>query len=124
MGCGEPPLGSADHVSVDTLEVTATAYNSLQAQTKKGDSTLAAWGDRLEPGVKAVAVSRDLIKMGLDHNTRLKIDGVDGIYRVKDKMNRRWSKKIDIYMGTDRDKALEWGRKKVKIYYERESEAK
>lgn len=111
-------------MSVETLEVTATAYNSLQAQTKKGNPALAAWGDHLEPGVKAIAVSRDLIKMGLDHNTRLKIEGVDGIYQVKDKMNRRWAKKIDIYMGTDKEKALEWGKKKVRIYYEKESDSK
>lgn len=111
-------------MSVDTLEVTATAYNSLQAQTKKGDPTLAAWGDHLELDVKAIAVSRDLIKMGLDHNTRLKIEGMNGIYRVKDKMNRRWSKKIDIYMGTDKEKALEWGKKKVRIYYEKEAYSK
>lgn len=105
-----------DYKSWESMEVTASAYNSLENQTKKGNIGLAAWGDTLKPGVKAVAVSRDLIKMGLDHNERVKIEGLDGYYEVKDKMNKRWKKKIDIYMGVDVKKARNWGKKTVKIY--------
>ena len=36
---------------------------------------------------------------------------------VKDKMNARFKKHIDIYMGTDIQEAREWGRKKVTISY-------
>ena len=97
------------------LKVTATAYNSVNWQTKAGDPTLAAWGDTLKPGMKAIAVSRDLIDSGLVHNTEVKIKGLDGTYLVKDKMNRRWKMKIDIYMGEDVEKAREWGKKKVTI---------
>ncbi|CAA6799904.1 MAG: Unknown protein, partial [uncultured Thiotrichaceae bacterium] len=78
------------------LDVTATAYNSLPAQT---DSTpdIAAWGDRLRPGMKAIAVSRDLLKKyGLKHKDKVKISGLKGEYLVLDKMNKRWKKKIDI----------------------------
>lgn len=99
------------------LRVTATAYNSLPAQT---DSTpdIAAWGDRLRPGMKVIAVSRDLLKKyGLKHRDKVRISGLDGEYEVLDKMNRRWRKKIDIYMGKDRHKALEWGRKNVTIQW-------
>ena len=32
-------------------------------------------------------------------------------------MNKRWKKRIDIYMGTDVKKAKEWGKKKVTISY-------
>ena|SRR5690554_4064455 len=99
-----------------TMEVTATAYNSLGYQTTKNNSSLAAWGDTLKPGMKAIAVSRDLIEKGLDHNTRIKIEGKEGYYWVKDKMHRRWKNKIDIYMGTDIEKAREWGEQQVKIY--------
>ena len=97
-----------------TLQVTASAYNSLPGQT---DSTpnIAAWGDRLEPGMKAIAVSRDLLTMGLKHNTEVTIKGLPGKYRVLDKMNKRWKNKIDIYMGNDRRKALKWGRRPVEI---------
>lgn len=103
---------ASDH---QNLNVTATAYNSLPAQT---DSTpdIAAWGDRLKPGMKVIAVSRDLLnKYGLKHKTKVRISGLEGEYLVLDKMNKRWRKKIDIYMGKDRRKALRWGRQKVTI---------
>lgn len=102
-------------VKSNNLRVTATAYNSLPAQT---DSTpnIAAWGDRLKPGMKVIAVSRDLLnKYGLKHKTKVRISGLEGEYLVLDKMNKRWRKKIDIYMGKDRRKALQWGRKNVTI---------
>lgn len=97
-------------------EVTVSAYNSTVAQTD-GQPSLAAWGDTLLPGMKAIAVSRDLISQGLDHNTQVKIEGLEGIYLVKDKMHYRWRNKIDLYMGTNVQKAREWGRKKVRIQY-------
>jgi len=102
----------------DTLEVKASAYNSVTAQTKPNDATTAAWGDQLVPGMKAIAVSRDLIALGLTHNTRVKIEGMEGVFLVKDKMHPRWTQKIDIYMGEDIQKALIWGVRPVKIFYE------
>jgi 3D (Asp-Asp-Asp) domain-containing protein len=107
-----------------TLEVTATAYNSVESQTKKGNIGLAAWGDTLVPGEKAIAVSRDLIKMGLSHKDSVKLEGLDGNYVVKDKMNKRWEKKIDVYMGLDEDAARDWGKKNVTIYYYEEDSTK
>ncbi len=98
-----------------SLRVTATAYNSLPAQT---DSTpdIAAWGDRLHPSVKAIAVSRDLLhKYGLKHKDKVRISGLDGEFLVLDKMNKRWQKKIDIYMGKDHRKARKFGSKRVTI---------
>ena len=97
-----------------TRKVTATAYNSLPAQTDSRPNE-AAWGDTLEPGMKAIAVSSDLLAMGLTRNTRVKIKGLPGTYGVLDRMPSRWSNKIDIYMGTDRRKALQWGRQNVEI---------
>ena len=99
-----------------SLEVTATAFTSNPGETDSNPS-LAAWGDTLEPGMRAIAVSRDLIKMGLSHNKEVRIDGLKGTYIVLDKMNKRWKKKIDIYMGSDVKKAREWGKRKVKIYW-------
>ncbi len=97
------------------LLVTATAYTSHVGQT---DSTpnIAAWGDRLHPGMKAIAVSRDLLKVyGLKHKQKVRIKGLKGEYVVLDKMHKRWRKKIDIYMGRDKRKAFRWGRRKVEI---------
>jgi len=103
-----------------SMEVTATAYTSSVRET---DSTpfLAAWGNTLKPGMKSIAVSRDLLELGLTNNTKVKIKGLEGHYLVLVKMNKRWEKKIDIYMGTDVKKAREWGKKTVTIYWEEEA---
>jgi 3D (Asp-Asp-Asp) domain-containing protein len=98
------------------IEVKATAYNSTKAQTL-GNPSIAAWGDTLKPGMKCIAVSRDLIALGLKYNTPIKIEGLDSIYLVKDKMHRRKRKQIDIYMGKDINKAKLWGVKRLKIQY-------
>jgi 3D (Asp-Asp-Asp) domain-containing protein len=110
------------HSEEITMTVTASAYNSVEKQTKQGNPNLTAWGDILEPGEKAIAVSRDLIEKGLDHNQEVEIKGLSGTYIVKDKMNKRWSNKIDIYMGLDQEAALEWGKQKVEITYVLEEE--
>ncbi|QED39059.1 hypothetical protein FK178_03875 [Antarcticibacterium arcticum] len=102
----------------DSLMVTASAFNSTSAQTGTANPRLTAWGDTIIPGMNVIAVSRDLIKRGLKHNTSVKIEGLEGVFIVKDKMHYRWNNKIDIYMGEDVQKAREWGRKKVKIYYQ------
>lgn len=104
-GCGE---------RTRSLEVTATAYTSNPNETDSTPS-LAAWGDNLKPGMKVIAVSRDLIKMGLGHGVEVSIDGVEGEFKVLDKMNKRWRRKIDIYMDKDIKKAKEWGKRKVII---------
>ena len=99
------------------LRVTATAYSSHSRQT---DSTpfLAAWNNRLRPGMKIIAVSRDLLKRyGLRNGTKVRIGGLRGYYRVRDKMNKRFRKRIDIYMGINRRRALRWGRRSVVIYW-------
>ncbi len=98
-----------------TQEVTATAYNSVNSQTKAGDPALTAWGDTLKPGMKAIAVSRDLIEDGLTHGTEVTIEGMSGKYIVRDKMNKRWKDKIDIYMGVDVKAARDWGKRTVTI---------
>ncbi len=122
-GCNfEAEKSSEPKVVWDSLKVTASAYNSLSWQTGPGNPAVTAWGDTLKPGLKAIAVSRDLIQRGLDHNTAVKIEGFDGVFLVKDKMHYRWKNKIDIYMGIDVEKAREWGRRKVKIYFAKKEE--
>ncbi len=99
------------------LRVTATAYTSHAGQT---DSTpfLAAWNNRLRPGMKIIAVSRDMLtKYGMRNGTKVRIGGLPGYYRVRDKMNKRYRKRIDIYMGLDKRRALRWGRRSVMIYW-------
>lgn len=99
-----------------SAEVTVSAYNSVSWQTDSLHN-LAAWGDTLRPGMKCIAVSRDLLAEGLDHNTPVKIEGIDGLFLVKDKMHPRWQNKVDIYMGKNVQGAREWGRQKRTIRY-------
>lgn len=105
--CGS---GESKHI----LKVTATAYNSLPDQTQ-GDPTITAWGDKLVPGMKVIAVSRDLIPMGLTHGVKVRIGGLSGSYTVMYKLHKRWMRRIDIYMGNDVKAAKEWGKREVTI---------
>jgi len=98
------------------ITVKASAYNSLKSQTDANPG-IAAWGDSLKPGMNCIAVSRDLLKLGLKLNTPVKIEGLDSTYLVKDKMHRRKRNQIDIYMGVDVKKAKEWGVRRLKIQY-------
>ncbi len=118
LSCNEKEVATHEW---KTLKVTATAYNSFEYQTNINPH-ITAFGDSLKPGYKYIAVSRDLLALGLEHNTPVTIEGLDGLYLVKDKMNRRWRNRIDIYMGTDVKAAKEWGRKKVTINYQVEIE--
>jgi len=99
------------------LRVTATAYSSHRGQTDK-TPFLAAWNNHIRPGMKIIAVSRDLLtRYGLHNGSKVRIGGLPGIYRVRDKMNKRYRKRIDIYMGVNRRKALRWGRRSVMLYW-------
>jgi 3D (Asp-Asp-Asp) domain-containing protein len=95
-----------------SLPVTATAYH-----TDPDQRSVTAWGDTLRPGMKALAVSRDLIPMGLDYGTEVKVEGLPGAYVVLDKMAPRWDRRIDIYMDTDEEAAQEWGVQEVTIHW-------
>jgi 3D (Asp-Asp-Asp) domain-containing protein len=110
-----PARASEDVTRFRALVVTATAYNSLPEQTDD-DPGIAAWGDRLEPGMKSIAVSRDLLEKGLKRHARVRIHGLPGEYVVLDKMHHRWENRIDIYMGEDVRAARHFGKRKVRIY--------
>jgi len=110
-------LKTIRNLSKRKLRVTATAYSSHARQT---DSTpfLAAWNNRIRPGMKIIAVSRDMLtRYGLRNGSKVRIGGLSGHYTVRDKMNKRFKKRIDIYMGIDRRKALKWGRRSVMLYW-------
>lgn len=100
----------------NTIRVTVSAYNSVSWQTDSLHN-IAAWGDTLKPGMKCIAVSRDLERKGLVYNTPVRIEGLPGLYLVKDKMHPRWQNKIDIYMGANVREARTWGRQKREIQY-------
>ena len=115
LALSAPAWGEAERVSAN---VTATAYNSTHAQTD-GSPHVGAWGDDLddavEPGVRVIAVSQDLLKQGLRRGQRVRIHGLKGEFVVLDKMPRRWKNRIDIYMQKDLRAARKWGRRRVKM---------
>jgi 3D (Asp-Asp-Asp) domain-containing protein len=122
----QPPLAPAEPEPAtapvapeeEELLVMATAYNSLPSQGT-GDGTVTAWGDRLAPGMKTIAVSHDLLALGLSRGVRVRIEGLAGHYTVLDRLPRRWSRRIDIYMGTDVKAARAWGKREVQIRWVR-----
>ena len=99
-----------------SLLVTATAFNSLPKQGQ-GNPNVGAWGDRITPGVNAIAVSDDLVSLGLTRGTKVRIEGMKNEYVVLDRMPARWKKRIDIYMGNDVKAARAWGKRDVNIYW-------
>ena len=112
----------AEHGERHTMWVTATAYCSRPEETD-GDPFVAAWGDHLVPGEKSIAVSRDLLEIGLTHRTQvwIEVDGKErGPYLVLDKMAKRWKDRIDLYYGVDVKAALEWGKRRVRILWKTE----
>lgn len=117
----EPPSSSAVPSPTPSvtrvLVVKASAYNSRRGQTDASPS-VAAWGDRLRPGMKVIAVSRDLLELGLRRGQRVRIDGFEGEFVVLDRMPSRWRQKIDIYMGDDVRAALDWGVREVEISWQ------
>jgi len=99
------------------IRVVATAYTSHRNQTDK-TPFLAAWNNRIRPGMKIIAVSPDLIrKYGLTNGIKVKILGLPGYYVVRDKMNKRLRNHIDIYMGVNKRRALNWGRRRITLYW-------
>lgn len=96
------------------LTVTATAYNSTVAQTD-ATPTLAAWGAELRPGMRVIAVSRDLEARGLGPGTLVRIEGLPGEWEVADRMPSHRRLAIDVYMGLDVAAAREFGKRRVRI---------
>ena len=67
--------------------------------------------------MKVVAVSSDLVPLGLTRGAKVRIDGISNEYIVLDRMPPKWKKRIDIYMGNDVKAARSWGRREVNIYW-------
>tara|TARA_R100000152_G_C6659703_1_gene98938 strand:+ start:104 stop:439 length:336 start_codon:yes stop_codon:yes gene_type:complete len=87
--------------------VTATIYHATPSQT---DSTpfITASGMHINPDCplchRWIAVSRDLEGRGLTFGVKVKITGtgyLDGIWTVQDRMNARWTNRIDFLVGED-----------------------
>lgn len=95
------------------LVVTAHAYTSSVAET---DATpaLSASGAQLRPGMRAIAVSPDLLARGLAYGTKVEVEDL-GVWVVLDRMGDAHRRSIDLYMGDDREAALRFGKRRLRI---------
>ena len=85
--------------------VVATVYNAVPEQTNSDPGHTASMFklDLSNPYKhRIIAVSRDLLKQFPIHS-KVRIQGTsyDGIYIVEDKMNKRYTKRIDILINQD-----------------------
>ena len=100
--------------------VTATIYHATPEQT---DSTphITASNKIIDLGNpqkhRWIAVSRDLEAKGLTFGVKVKVTGagdLDGIWTVQDRMNRRWSHRID-FLVNQNIKGGKWENVRVEI---------
>jgi len=87
--------------------VTATIYHAVPAQT---DSTpfVTASNSKIDPenpqGHRWIAVSRDLEELGFTFGVKVCVEGTgvfDGEWTVQDRMNKRWTKRIDFLVNEE-----------------------
>ena len=103
------------------LTVTATIYHATPSQT---DST----PDRTATNFKInmnnpeshriIAVSRDLEALGFTMNKTVVVSNagdMDGLWVIRDRMNKRWTKRIDFLVDTTM-KGGKWTNVKIKLY--------
>ena len=108
------------YAPTDEVSVTATVYHAVEGQT---DDTplITASGKHIDPSNPAshkwIAVSRDLEKLGFVFGTKVIVEcagEMNGIWTVQDRMNRRWTHRIDFLV--NEDKMGKWDKVSIKIY--------
>ena len=97
---------------VKVILVTATIYHADPNQTDDTPFITASGAHIMEccPGQhRWIAVSRDLEELGFIFGARVRItgtDGFDGVWTVQDRMNSRWTRRIDLLV----DKSIKYGK--------------
>lgn len=109
-------FGSRPLAPKKSVRVKALAYTGCSVKSKR--TPRGAWGDALSRDVKAVAVSTDLLDMGLDRGDVISIEGLPGKFKVLDVMHGRHDKTIDIFYGDDRCGATQWGKRTLNITWQ------
>jgi nicotinate phosphoribosyltransferase len=99
--------------------VEATAYNATKEQCDSTPNTC-AWNDKIHRNNrnKIVAVSRDLLKLGLNRNIPIyyKDDNIIRKKIVLDKTKSRFKSRIDILKSSKKE-AKKFGKKQVRLYW-------
>ncbi len=103
-----------------SILVTATIYHADPAQTDADYLTTASNKtiNEADPqGHRWIAVSRDLEQHGFVFGAKVLVEGagqLDGIWTVEDRMNKRWTKRIDFLVNKD-VKGGKWNKVKITI---------
>jgi len=91
----------------DTVKVTATVYNAVAAQCNEdfGHTATMFELDLKNPYKhRIIAISRDLEELGFKMNSKVIVSGTgkyDGEWIIRDRMNKRFTKKIDFLINKD-----------------------
>ena len=100
--------------------VTATVYHPVPEQTNS-EYWITASGkeiDTLNPiKHRWIAVSRDLESHGYTMGSEVMVSGADqynGVWTIQDRMNKRWSKRIDFLIGLE-DRQGKWNNVKIRL---------
>jgi hypothetical protein len=108
-------LACAPHGETARVEVGAFA---IELRDPRDEPWRGSWGDELRPGMKALAVSPDLVQRGLGRGTRVRIEGMPPSYRVRHQLGADTRERIEIFMGTDADAARRWHERRARIWWE------
>lgn len=101
------PVEYSNESAARTIRVPISAYNSEPGQTDSSPFTTAD-GTQVRDGIVAANF--------LPHGTRIRIPDYfgDKVFEVHDRMNARYTYKIDIWMLNKSD-AIKWGVRNVKV---------
>lgn len=90
------------------VTVVATIYHAVPEQCNSDYLTTASL-KKINPANPAIhrwiAVSRDLEKLGFTFGKKVCVSGageMDGIWTIEDRMNKRWTKRIDFLVNTSK----------------------
>ena len=105
------------------MTVVATIYHADPAQTNADYLTTASLktiNEANPQGHRWIAVSRDLEKHGFVFGTRVCVEGagqLSGVWTVEDRMNKRWTNRIDFLVNKEL-KGGKWTNVKITIINE------
>lgn len=102
------------------VSVVATIYHATPSQTD--DTPFITASNRVinkdnPAGHRWIAVSRDLEPLGFVFGVKVCVENagdMDGIWTVQDRMNKRWTKRIDFLVNTDM-KYGKWNKVSIRL---------
>jgi hypothetical protein len=101
----------------ETASVDVGAF-AIELRAPDAGPWRGSWGDELVPGMKALAVSPDLVERGLVRGTRVRIEGLPPSFQVRHRLPEGTHERVEIFMGTDAESAHRWHERRARIWWE------